>query len=268
MNKRTRMMLMGGGKQHDKEYEKDHERWEKEYRNMPRDGYDMYVENRFRDRKGREHYDDGRYSPRSEYEGYMESRQRRDGRGRYMEYGHPMEAKYDDAMESHYYPSPYVPPIYKSNYMDDKPVSKIGFSMEGEINPDYRSDAEYRRMHEMDNMRGGEMMRGSYGGHTMQFNKVTAEQWAQGMKNADGTIGAHWNMEQAKQVMAQRGIEEEPMMFWLALNAEYSDRCKQYKKHNVNTIDMYVDGALDFWLHDKDAVSNKLAAYYECVVKH
>ena len=33
-----------------------------EYEDYPRD----YVEDKFRDRRGREHYDDGRFAPRSE----------------------------------------------------------------------------------------------------------------------------------------------------------------------------------------------------------
>lgn len=244
MNKRTRMMLMNYGK----------------------NGEHEYMEDKFRDRRGREHYDNGRYSPKSEYEGYMESRQRRDSRGRYMEYGYPMEGKYEGDMDSHYYPSPYVPPIYESDY-EQKPVSKIGFAMEGEIHPDYKSDAEYRRMHEMDNMRGGEMTRGAYGGHKMKFSREMAEQWAQGMQNKDGTTGPHWNMEQTKQVMAQRGIDCDPVEFWVAMNSMYADYGRVAKEMNVNNIDFYAKMAEAF-VHDVDAMPDKMSRYYEYVVRH
>lgn len=249
MNKRTRMMLMGSGKEHDKDYNKDYERRDKEYRSMPRDGYDMYVESKFRDRKGREHYDNGRYMPaRSDYDDY-----RRDG--------YPM------------YPTT-VPPVYTRYDGGEYPVNKIGFSLEGEMERmpemehDYREDAEYRRMNEMEHRTSDRQ--GGYAEHRGgdKLTREMADRWMMSIENADGTTGAHWNMEQAKQVMAQRGIEADPVAFWVALNAEYSDRCKQYKKHGVNTIDMYVDGVMDFWMHDKDAVKDKLAAYYENIVKH
>lgn len=68
--------------------------------------------------------------------------------------------------------------------------------------------------------------------------------------------------------MAQKGVECDPLEFWLALNATYSDLCNVFKKHGVNTIDAYVDAAKAFWLNDKDSVPNKLAAYYTFIVKH
>lgn len=100
------------------------------------------------------------------------------------------------------------------------------------------------------------------------FDKRTAEEWAQHMQNEDGTTGPHWTLEQTKQVQSQKGIDCEPLEFWLALNATYSDLCKVFKKHGIANIDAYVDFALAFWLNDKDAQPDKLARYYEYVVKH
>lgn len=47
----------------------------------------------------------------------------------------------------------------------------------------------------------------------------------------------------------------------------YSDYCAVAKKHGVNNVDFYADLA-KAWLHDKDAVKDKAAAYYEYIVKH
>lgn len=101
-----------------------------------------------------------------------------------------------------------------------------------------------------------------------RMTKDMAEEWLHGMQNADGTTGPHWTFEQCKQVMQQRGMSCDPVEFWVAMNAEYSDRCKVNEQHGIRNIDFYVDSACAFWLEDKDAVKNKEAAYYRYVVKH
>lgn len=68
--------------------------------------------------------------------------------------------------------------------------------------------------------------------------------------------------------MAQKGVECDPIRLWVAMNAEYSDRSAVNRKHNVNTIDFYLDSAIASWLKDKDAVGDKEAAYYIYVVRH
>lgn len=96
-----------------------------------------------------------------------------------------------------------------------------------------------------------------------------AEEWVSNMVNADGTTGGHWSIDKAKQIMAAKNIQEDPVRFWVALCATYSDLCEAFKKNNVgNHLSMYVDTAIAFWLHDEDAVEDKLAAYYTNVVKH
>lgn len=99
------------------------------------------------------------------------------------------------------------------------------------------------------------------------LTRYIAEEWASKMQNADGTTGPHWSMEQTNKVMAQKQIGGSPLAFYLALNATYSDLCKMFEKYHINNMDAYVDFAKAFWLDDKDSVPNKLAAYYEYVVK-
>ena len=107
---------------------------------------------------------------------------------------------------------------------------------------------------------------GAASGH-MPFDRRMAEEWTANMENEDGTKGPHWSFEQAKQVMAQRGIECDPAEFWAALNMIYSDYVKVAKKFNVGSnIDFYVDMAKAF-LDDKDAGPDKLTKYYQYVVR-
>lgn len=98
------------------------------------------------------------------------------------------------------------------------------------------------------------------------FSVSDAKAWASKMRNADGTTGPHWTMDQAKQIMAQRRIQGEPAQFWAALNMIYSDYCTAIKKANANTIDFYVDMTKAF-LDDEGAQDNKLARYYKYIAK-
>ncbi len=182
-------------------------------------GEDM--ESRFRDRQGRERYDDGRFAPRNDmYDTYEPHR-----------------------------------------------MNMIGFSTDSEVGHDYHSTAEHRE--EKNDWHGGESMKGyARASGDIPFNKETAEEWTRSMKNEDGTKGAHWTMEQVKQVMAQRGIGMEPWAFFAILNAIYSDYSTVFKKYGVgDKLDFYVD-MTKAWLDDKDAVKDKAAAYYRYVVKH
>lgn len=220
----------------------------------PGDSYDDGMYDRFRDRDGREHYDNGRFAPmRSEYGG----------------------------AQMHYMPYPYVPPIYQgqdrermeprqeySSRGGSRPMNKIGFSLEGEMDklPPREFDQDYR-MNELAYRKGGERMNGySAGAGYIPFTREIAEAWTSHMENEDGTRGPHWSMEQTKQVQAQRGIECDPLEFWVAINMIYSDYCKAAKKANANTIDFYADMAKAF-LDDKDAPKDKLARYYAYIVE-
>lgn len=100
-----------------------------------------------------------------------------------------------------------------------------------------------------------------------KMTKEMAEAWTHHMQNEDGTMGAHWTMEQVKQVMAQRGIDCDPAEFYAAINMVYSDYSNVAKELGVNNIDFYAKMAKAF-LDDSDAEPNKLARYYEYVVKH
>ena len=100
------------------------------------------------------------------------------------------------------------------------------------------------------------------GVHSM--DKQDAESWVDRMKNADGSIGAHWPMDKTEQVRAQRGIGCDPVEFWVAMNMMYSDYCEAAKKNNASTVDFFADMAKAF-LDDADAQPDKLALYHKYV---
>ena len=225
-------------------------------------------ETRFRDRRGREHYDNGRYAPQNNYgvemrgEGGMQNEmrsaggvenrrgQRRGRDGRYRaEGGGGMRSAYDEEEE------------YRMN--------TIGFGNRDYPEPVWQQGGariENGGTHEMERRSGMKEHGGAYA-EDMELTPEVAKEWTAHMKNGDGTTGAHWPMEQVKQLMQQRNISADPVEFFAVLNSVYSDYYTVAKKHNAHNIDFYIDMA-KAWLEDKDAVPNKAAAYYECVVKH
>lgn len=228
-----------------------------------RDNYEM--DSKFRDRRGREHYDNGRFAPRSEWEARIVG----DHYGDYdMEsLAYPMESRettrrnMDERKSS----------TSRGNYAakNEMPkMNRIGFYTGEEIRSDYGSRLDAPVWNEGDKMKGGKMHKGramSYGGAPL--DEESAEKWMERLKNADGTTGPHWTKEQVKGMMAQKSIDHDLMDIWVAMNMFYSDYCKVAKKLNVSNVNFYLDMALAF-LNDEDAVDDKLAAYYECVVKH
>lgn len=258
MNKKMLMLMAGGKGEKGRRVGVEYEDWGVKD-NYPMiepysGGYGPYkmnypMEDKFRDRRGREHYDDGRYAPRST----MEPEDR--GYRRYSDGRFAPRSDYSDPWMDHRR----TPTTFDEG---ERRMNPIGFARDG-------SDATIPQYHEMERMEGSDMSRGySRSEYMPRFDRQMAEEWASNMENADGTRGPHWTLDQAKQVMAQKEIGGSTLAFWVALNATYSDLCKMFKKYGINTVDAYVDFAKDFWLEDPDAVPDKLAAYFTYVVKH
>lgn len=215
------------------------------YMNVP--GMGIYPEMRgeqearFRDDRGRERYNNGRYAP--------------------MGMGSRNGNRSGSAGTGVYAGSA---PYYEREGVETRQMNRpIGFDMTGD-----RREVEYEPGNEMQYHHGSEPQRGrAEHKHVPRFDMDTAREWTDGIKNDDGTKGPHWTLEQLRPIMQQKGIESDPAEFFAVINAIYADYCKVAKQHNVGTIDFYVDLA-KAWLDDKDAVPNKAAAYYEYVVKH
>lgn len=183
---------------------------------------------------------------------------KRDKRGRFRS---DMD-DYDTEPEMRGYPNrPF--PVYEGGRSNMHP---IGFDTRGsEIRTNYRTNATHTTGHETEH-HSREMHPGGARSYSDKLTPEMAEEWTTMMHNEDGSSGAHWNMEQVKQLMAQKGIKHDLAEFYAVINAIYSDYCHVLKRFNVNNIDMYVALA-KAWLDDADAVENKAAAYFENVVK-
>lgn len=227
-----------------------------------RSAYDAYdgedrmtyePESRFRDRRGREHYDNGRFAP-----------MRSAGGDSPMSWHDPMGEYGAESRRA----------AYRSEGGDH--MNLIGFDRGSEYNGggrmeyegNYRSEYEPPRMNEMQHRTLPRMLGHASGSSGNKLTQEKAKEWVRNMKNEDGTKGEHWSIDQVKRLLQQRGMEMDPLMVWVAMNAFYSDLCKVNERHGVNSPEYYLDAAVAFWLKDADAVSDKLSVYYDCIVKH
>ena len=256
-------------------------------------GDDMEMRRR-RDSRGRymEDDDDRRMgNDHSTYMGYYprmgddpEMRRRRDDRGRYMEDDEGAEMAYRP------WPEPHIPPYLdrpdmtegnirpgRERRMEDEPYRmrdrniisirdyqdrrRIGF---GENRMHYGGE-EHMDKHRM----GDAYHMGAYP-MTEKLTMEEAAEWVEGMKNTDPDhpTGEKWTMEQIKPIATKHGFTtpDKQIEFWAVMNMMYSDYCETAKKHGVSTMDFYADMA-KAWMHDKDAVENKTAAYIEYCTK-
>ena len=255
------------------------------------DNYD--VDSRFRDRRGREHYDDGRFAPQSNANRWMPpyydveinryDHQQAAPRTA-MRDDHRMEMRGDynsdrrdrsrmdmggyGGMEMGEYVNMNMGGYgeMEMNRGQESRRNPVGFA--AHFDSPGSSDASYQRMDEMSHRSGSKMDHGGAMSHQMpKFDERTAREWVSKMENEDGTRGPHWTMDQTTKVMEQRGIKEDPVKFYAVLNMMYSDFCEVAKKVNANSMDFYAEMAKAF-LKDKDVgAQDKLAAYYEYIVK-
>lgn len=98
------------------------------------------------------------------------------------------------------------------------------------------------------------------------LTRAEASAWTARMKNADGTTGAHWTMEQTIPYMMARTVTAPPETFWCVMCMMYSDYYKVARAHGVDTPEFYADLAAAF-LDDEDAAPNKAGRYYHCVAE-
>lgn len=247
------------------EYGREHEPMRSAYEPM---------DARFRDRTGREHYDNGRFAPmRSAYEGgssdtygggYDQPRMGNDDEEEYRRKWTIIENRNAPMRSQGDWPAPQ----YRGEMNDDGLRRIYGFGMmAGDRGPQANYQGPSREA-EMGWRRGGAEKGYSSAEGYPPFSRHMAEEWMASIKNEDGTIGPHWTMEQVKNLMQQRGINADPVKIWTAMNAEYSDMAMTARKYGMDRPEFYLDAAMARWLNDKDAVEDKLAAYYACVVKH
>ena len=251
MNPGMKMYIASRGREGDREHRR------MDYGGM-NDRFDMRYERTGRDgemRRGEIGYERMNYGGDMRHDGGMEEMRRRRHRdGTFAPQNRHYPSEYDGADMTQVMGYDHPP-------MDNYPEQRRRGAMENRIGFRMGDDPQAG---ETLTFPGHHMMHKGKGG---QLDKETAESWVENMKNEDGTKGPHWTMEQTEQVRRQKNLSCDPVEFWVAMNAAYSDLCKVAKKHNVNTVDYYVDYVKAFWFNDEDAVPHKLMAYYENIVK-
>lgn len=100
-----------------------------------------------------------------------------------------------------------------------------------------------------------------YGEH---LNESMAHKWVDNMANKDGSVGAHWTVDETSQVAKQIGVpfDDFNKHEWYAImNMVFSD---YYGSVSSDTM-TYAKLAKD-WLMDKDVSPGKAYRYYRYVV--
>lgn len=138
---------------------------------------------------------------------------------------------------------------------------------------EYDRDDDYRRDREYRDYNYDPRDYATSGGTDMRLTKDDMRSWKRMMRNADGTIGEHFDHEQISRVADQVGAryngydENELCMTANMIYSDYGEVLRAYiPKDKEATI--YTKLAKAF-LEDEDAPqgSEKLALYYYCIVK-
>lgn len=100
------------------------------------------------------------------------------------------------------------------------------------------------------------------------FTEDDARRWTEHMENDDGSMGAHWTLEQTTAVANSIGVHVDPWVWFAALNMEYSDGWEVAGKYGLDRPEYYADLAKAF-LFDKDGGGPvaKIAGYYHGIVE-
>ena len=100
------------------------------------------------------------------------------------------------------------------------------------------------------------------------FTEDDARRWTEHMENDNGSMGAHWTLEQTTAVANSIGVHVDPWIWFAALNMEYSDNFDVAQKYGLDRPEYYADLAKAF-LFDKDGggPEAKIAGYYHGIVE-
>lgn len=101
-----------------------------------------------------------------------------------------------------------------------------------------------------------------------KLNREQAEKWVREMKTPDDKPLQPVAMSEIQRIAPNYGIEGEHKLveFWLVTNMMKSDYQDMGAKYAGNAVDFYAGLAKD-WLHDKDAVPNKLKMYKKYIAQ-
>lgn len=196
-------------------------------------------------------YDDGRDYARGRGSRNAYSRGYNAGRDRYD------GNDYDDGgsryMRNRSNPS-YTRQQTRPDYDDGYDMNSQPFNIRGEM--DYYADGN------------------DYGSdEEMKLSKKDIQEWKRMLRNADGTAGEHFEMEQLVRAGENIGVkfrDYSEKEFCITANMLYSDYCEAVKGIVPQEKELLFFARLaKAWLEDEDAPDpkEKLALYYYCIVK-
>ncbi len=225
---------------------------------------------------------------RNEYGGGATSRRQRDGRGRYMggdeyparaEY-HTGYIDYDERQSARQmgfgeaYADPYSEREMRGGYAryarSDMNINDQHRMNNGGRHGEFAETGEHKRHYEQGGMKHMEDYRKG-GGKPQPLTREKAEEWVGSMQNEDPNReeGECWTLEEVKDIAKKMGMPTEGkklIEFYAAINAMYSDYYKVAEKFDLVEDDFFAEMAKAF-IEDKDAVKDKVAVYYDCIVK-
>lgn len=154
-------------------------------------------------------------------------------------------------------------------YMSDRSMDRRDYEDER----DYMDERDYRRGRDYEDERDYRRDRNDYGHQEkLELSKSDMHEWKRKLHNADGTKGAHYEMQQIMQAADKLGIkfkDYDEKEFCMTVNMLYSDYCSVVSKYvpHEKAVMLYAEMAKAF-LEDADAPegSEKLALYYHCIV--
>ena len=225
------------------------------------------------------------------------NRRRRDSRGRYMEGDYGMRSEYGGGMQNNYgarneYDLYVMPQGRQMGFgaqdaydVNDNDIRRRNtgredgsFSEQGEHQRYPTSNYRGRRM-SMGGHQGGaknqQMRMGGMQQHGMPMGYVPpltrdkAMMWVEEMQGEGGNDGETWTFEEIEEIAEKHGIpkqEKKLVEMYAVMNMLASDYYEVAEKFDVLNDDFFVCMAKAF-IDDKDAVKDKVAAYYEYIVK-
>lgn len=230
----------------------------------PRSEYGGMAESRYRGKDGRYHagrrrseYDGGDTMPMNGYEGMRMGKDEDD------------EETYEVTIAPKDNILPMVWPYAPRDEDADERYANYG-------NDNGRTDRQIgfgaRMGMDAEHQKGQMMHKGQASGMKgMEFDEQTAREWVDSMESNDRNHpkGGKWQPEQLKELAKKHGVPtsgKEWWEFYAMVNAMYSDYSEVAKRYNITSPDFYALMALAF-IHDKDAVEDKVQKYWEYIAK-
>lgn len=104
-------------------------------------------------------------------------------------------------------------------------------------------------------------------GNTGALDRDEAKKYVDRMLDANGLhVGETWSMDTVRDVLAGRGMDDELLEMYVAMNMIKADFGRALTRHGADDVELVVEMAHD-WIHDPDAKTGKLGRYMREIAK-